>query len=139
MPAQEVAKLFGVDSLPLWHGTTTIGFGRREARVQSAAQEVRYRHARNRHRVLERHEQTHSRALVGLELEHTLSLEKDLSRRDFVARVTHQGIGERALSRADGAHQGMDLALPDLEVQALENLLALHREPQVFDALSRRF
>ena len=50
--------------------------------------------------------------------------------------VAHQRVGERRLSRAVGAHDRVDLAGPDLEVDALEDLALRRgggRDPQAAD------
>ncbi len=45
----------------------------------------------------------------------------------FVAGMPHDGVAQRALAGAVGAHQGVNFAAVDLEVHAPENRLAVDR------------
>ena len=47
--------------------------------------------------------------------------------------MAHDGEAQRALARAVGAHQGVDLAAADLEVHSLEDRLARHADVQIAD------
>ena len=82
-------------------------------------------------RVLEGEEHAEPRPLVGLELQHVLAHELDGAVRDLVARMAHEHVRERALARPVRAHDGVDLALAHLEVEALEDLAALDLDVQV--------
>ena len=48
--------------------------------------------------------------------------QSDLAAGDHVRRVAHQGVGEGRLARAVGAHDRVDLALADRQVDALQDL-----------------
>ena len=52
---------------------------------------------------------------------------------DLERGVAHDRVGERRLAGAVGAHQGVDLALLDVEVEAAEDLLVLDAHVQVAD------
>ncbi len=52
---------------------------------------------------------------------------------DLERGVAHDRVGERGLAGAVGAHQGVDLAAWDLEVEALEDLLVLGADVEVGD------
>ena len=62
-------------------------------------------------------------ALVGRQLEDVAALPEDLAALDDVGRVAHQGVGEGRLARAVGAHDRVDLALADGQVDPLEDLV----------------
>ena len=70
---------------------------------------------------------------VGLELEQVDAVDGRRALGDFVIRVAHQGVAQRALARAVRPHQGMDLALADRQVDPFEDLLAIDRDVQVVD------
>ena len=99
--------------------------------VHDHPQVLRDRHAGDRDGVLEGHEEAHPGALVGVGLGDVLAAEQDLPLGDLEARVAHDRVGERGLAGAVGAHQGMDLAGLDREVDALEDLLVLGLDVEV--------
>jgi hypothetical protein len=50
--------------------------------------------------------------------------------------MTHQGVGERGLARAVGAHDRVDLTLTDVKIDPLQDLVvgvAEWRDPQAAD------
>ena len=57
------------------------------------------------------------------ELEDVAALPGDLAALDDVRGVAHQRVGERRLAGAVRAHDRVDLARPDLEVDALQDLV----------------
>ena len=61
--------------------------------------------------------------LSGRELEDVAALPDDLAALDDVGRVAHQRVGEGRLARAVGAHDRVDLALADGQVDPLEDLV----------------
>ena len=61
-------------------------------------------------------------ALFGGEVEEIPAEELHLAAGDFVVGVPREHLGERALARAVGAHDRVDLALGHLEVDPLEDL-----------------
>ena len=101
--------------------------------VDRRAQEVDDRDARDRGRVLERHEQAGAGALVRVRLGQVLALEEDLAVGDLVARVAHDGVARVDLPEPFGPHQGVDLAAGDRQVDAAQDLLALDGHMQVLD------
>ena len=70
-------------------------------------------------------------ALVGGGLGDVLALEGDRALGHLERRVAHDRVGERRLAGAVGPHQRVDLALLDVEVEALEDLLVLGAHVQV--------
>ena len=56
---------------------------------------------------------------------------------DDVLGMAHERVRERALARAVRTHERMDLALRDLEVDALEDLLALDGRVEALDREDR--
>ena len=72
-------------------------------------------------RVLEREKQPALRPLIGAGLREILAVEEDLALGDLVRRVAHQGIRQRRLARAVGAHDGVHLVRVDREVDALDD------------------
>ncbi len=91
--------------------------------VDGRPQEARHREAGDGHRVLEGEEHAEPGPLVDRELQEILALPEHLAGLDHVRRVAHQGVGEGRLARAVGAHDGVDLALPNGQVDPLEDLV----------------
>src|ERR687898_78270 len=100
-------------------------------RVDGGTKEVGHRDAGNLARVLEREEHPHLGSLVGFKLQDVLALEGYRALGNLVARMPHQHVRERALPRAVRAHDRVDLALPDLEVQTLDDLVAVNLNVQI--------
>src|SRR5918995_1151264 len=100
-------------------------------RVDGGTKEVGHRDAGNLARVLEREEHPHLGSLVGFKLQDVLALEGYRALGNLVARMPHQHVRERALPRAVRAHDRVDLALPDLEVQTLDDLVAVDLNVQI--------
>ena len=101
--------------------------------VDRHAQEVRDRHTRDRHGVLERQEQARVGALVGLGLGDVLALESDRTLGDLIGGMAEEGAGEGGLARAVRAHQRVDLAARNVEVDASQDLALLDAYVQVSD------
>ena len=101
--------------------------------VDRHAQEVGDRHAGDRHGVLEGQEQPGLGALVRLGRGDVLALEGDRALGDLVGGVAEQRVRERRLARAVGAHQGVDLAARDVQVDAPQDLAVLDAHVQVSD------
>ena len=91
--------------------------------VDRRAQEARHGQAGDRHRVLEGQEHAEAGALVDRELEEIAALPEHLAGPDHVRGVAHQRVGQGGLARAVGAHDGVDLALADGQVDPLEDLV----------------
>ena len=101
-------------------------------------EEVGDPHARDRHRTLKRQEESHAGPLVWLHRQHILSAAvgfHDLDRASghLVGRVAHDRVTEGALTGAVGAHQGMHLTTPDLQIDSLEDLSFLNSDMQILD------
>ena len=81
--------------------------------------------------------------LSGDSLRMSRPFQMDLAARDHVRRVAHQRVGERRLARAVGAHDRVDLALADGQVDALQDLvvgaaMGATRRPRIDRAAGRR-
>ncbi len=87
--------------------------------VVRRAQEVRVRDARNLHRILEREEDARLRALFGRHREKILAVVRHGAAGDLVRRIARQHLRERALAGAVRAHDGVDFAGFDGEIDAL--------------------
>ncbi len=101
--------------------------------VDRHPQEVRDRHAGDRHGVLEGEEQPRLRALVRFGLGDVLALEDDRPLGDLIRGMPEQSVRERRLARAVRAHQRVDLASRDIEINASEDLALLDAHVQVSD------
>ncbi len=95
-----------------------------DPRVERGPQEVGNGHTWDCDRILEGEEQAKPAAFIGFHLQDVLALEKRLTLGDFVVGMTHQGIGEGALATPVRAHDGVNLARVDGQVETLEDLLA---------------
>ena len=105
---------------------------------QGLAQEVDDRDARDLLGVLEGEEHPRLAAHVGRPRRDVLALEEEAPGRHLVVRVAEEGVGERRLPRAVGAHQGVHLARQHCQLDALEDLLALDGDMEALDAEERR-
>ncbi len=101
--------------------------------VEHRAQVLGDRHAGDRHRVLEGQEQAHPGPLVGVDLGDILALEQDLTFGHLEVRVAHDRVRERRFAGTVGAHQRVDLALVDGQVQSAQNLLLTGSDVKVSD------
>jgi hypothetical protein len=70
--------------------------------------------------------------LVRLQLEDVLTLEGYGAFGHLVSRMSHEHVGERALPRAVRAHDRVYLTLANLEIQALDDLLAVDLYMKIF-------
>ena len=77
-------------------------------------QEIQVADAGDLHRVLERHEDARGGAFLRLQTQQILAVIGHLARRDFIGLPAGQHLGQRALARAVGPHDGVHLAGPDL-------------------------
>ena len=82
---------------------------------------------------MEREEDALGGPFVGLEREQVGAFERHRAARDLVVRLAGQYMGERRLARAVRSHDGVHLARVHGEVQALEDLPAIHRDLKVLD------
>src|SRR5579864_3744065 len=102
-------------------------------RAHRGAQEAGHRHPGNAHRVLKRDEQTPAGPLVGRHRHAVLAFVEHLALGHLVKRIAHQHVGERALPRPVGAHQGVDLSRAHGQVGPFEDHLILDLRPQILD------
>ena len=86
------------------------------------AEELGDRHALDRLWVLEREEQARLGPGVGRPVSDVLALEEDRPAAHRVGGVAEQGRGQGGLARPVGAHEGVDLAGADDEVEAGQDL-----------------
>ena len=97
----------------------------------SVPQKVGNFHARNRHRVLKREEQSQPRSLVRIERQQVGPVDFDFALRDLVFRMPGQSVGERALAGAVGPHQSVDFPRADFEIHAVQDGQILDRDVQI--------
>jgi len=104
-------------------------------RVHDRAQVLGDRHdSRNRDRVLERHEEAHARALVGIGLGDVLAVVEDLALGHLQVGVTHDRVRQGRLAGAVRPHQRVDLPGLDLQVEPLQDLLLAPRGREGFES-----
>src|SRR5260370_25865435 len=103
-------------------------------RVERGPQEIQITDAGDLHRVLEGHEDAGHRTLLGREGEQVPPLVEDLAFGHLVGLAPGEDLGEGALARPVGAHDGVHLARVDLQVDAAENPLVADLGVQVLDA-----
>ena len=97
------------------------------------AEEIGVADARQLDRILEGEEQAGRRTLLWLHGQDVLAEEGDRAARDLIALTAGEHIGERRFARAVGTHDGMNLALGDREIDALEDFLIIDRGRQALD------
>jgi hypothetical protein len=97
------------------------------------AEELGHRHALDRLGILEGEEQARLGTDVGGPRRDVLTVEEDGPRRHRVGGVSHERSGERGLPGSVGSHQRVDLAGPDGEVDATQDLLAFRGDVEVPD------
>jgi hypothetical protein len=128
--ADELAELAHRDPAP-------EGVGGIDVRVRAEAgaagvdrrpQEARHRQAGDRHRVLEGEEHAEPRALVDGELKQVVTLPEHLARLDDVGGMAHERVRQGGLARAVGAHDGVDLAVADGQLDPLQDLMLRIRD-----------
>jgi hypothetical protein len=88
-------------------------------------QEVRHRHTRHLDGILHREEQPGAGALVDRHAQHVDVVERHRTAGDLVLRVARDGVRERRLARAVGAHDGVGLPRPDGQRDTGQDRLAL--------------
>jgi len=81
--------------------------------------------------VLEGQEQAGLGPHVGGPVRHVLTLQQDGAGRHRVGGVPHQRAGQRRLAGAVGAHEGVDLAGADGQVDATQDGAVLGRDLEV--------
>ena len=102
-------------------------------RVQRRAKEGHGADAGNLDRILEGQEHAGGGALLGRHLEDVLSIEDDLAALDVVVRLAGDDIGQRRLAGTVRPHDRGDLAVPDGEIEVVEDGVALDGDGEVSD------
>ena len=97
------------------------------------AQKLHDGDARDFFGVLKAQEQPGLAADVGGPRRDVRAFEEQAPRGDLVVGVAEQRVGERRLPRAVGAHEGMDLAGRDREIDAAQDLGTRHASVEVVD------
>ncbi len=70
---------------------------------------------------MERQEEACAGAFVGAEFQNGFAVELDVALGDVVAVSPRQGVAQSGFTCAVGAHDGMDLACGNLQIQAVED------------------
>ena len=99
--------------------------------VERRLQQIDVVDARDLHRILESEEQAGARTLLRRQRQKIAVLEGHRAAGDLVVLAARQHLRESALARAVRAHDGVDFARFDLEVDSLEDLLAGHAGAQI--------
>src|SRR5690606_27938097 len=103
------------------------------AGVDRRPQEVGNAHARDFTGILEAEKESRTGALIGFHLQKIFAVEINPAGSDLITRMARQSIGQRALSRTVGTHEGVDLAALDLQRNALEDLVSLYFDVEILD------
>ncbi len=96
-------------------------------------QQVLHGHARHLGRVLQRQEQPGVRPLPGRHGQHVGAVERHRPAEHLVAGPAHDHVRQGRLARAVGAHDRVDLARANRQVDPSQDLLAGHPGPQALD------
>ncbi len=110
--ANQIEEIHGVElrlAVSLAHG------------VERRLEEIHIADAGNLDRILEGEENAGLSALFGVELEQVLAVVSDGAARNLIKVAAGEDLGERALARAVGAHDGVHLACVHGKGDALEN------------------
>ena len=121
----------GVEVFVVFDRVELFTFG--QAGLASRADEIGNGDARYFHRILESEEEASVGDLVGLLAEDAFAVEEDFAALHRVVFVTRHDLGERAFTRAVGAHQCVDFALRNREIKILEDGLAIDGNVEIFD------
>ena len=93
--------------------------------VISETQKLRIRNTRHFDRILKRHEHAFARTLVRRHLEQVAALVKNLARGHFILRMSGEHLRQRRLAGTIRSHDGVNLALVNRQVDALEYFSAI--------------
>src|SRR2546425_1927560 len=102
-------------------------------RVQGGLQEVGVAHARDLDGILECHEHAFAGTVLRLHREQVLPFEAGRAPRDLVRHTAGQDLSQRRLSATVRAHDRVDLARLDRQVDSFQDLLAGHLHVQTLD------
>ena len=101
--------------------------------IEGRADEIGVADAGQFDRVLEGQEDAGGGALLGLHRQQILAVEMGGAAGHLVAVAAGKHVGERGLAGAVRAHDGVNFAVRDGEVNAAEDFLAFDRGGEVFD------
>ena len=101
--------------------------------IQRRLQKIGAVHPRDLDRILEREEQPLPCPVFRVQLQQVLAVIDHPARRHLVAVPARQDRRQRALAAAVRAHDGVDFAGIDPQVDAFENLFALHPGGEVLN------
>ena len=93
-------------------------------RVDSGAHKVLDAYTRDFDRILETQENAFIGAVLGRHPDDVLALIPDLTFGDFIALATCDGRSQCAFSRSVGAHDSVDFAFVDAQIQSFQDFLA---------------
>src|SRR3954468_353711 len=91
-------------------------------RIDGGLEKIACRDAGNFHRILKCQKNSLASPFLGRKLQQILAVAAHSSLRHFISLAAHQHLRQRALARAILAHDGMDLAGFDGEINAFENI-----------------
>ena len=94
--------------------------------VISEAQELRVGNAGHFHRILKGHEDPRARPLIRRELEQVPAIVDYLAARHLVRRVAGQDLCQGRFAGAVGPHDGVNFALINFQIDALQDFLAIN-------------
>ena len=100
--------------------------------VERGLQEVDVAHAGDLHRVLERQEDSLAGPLLRRHGQQVGALVQHLAGGDLIAGAPREDMGQSALARAVGPHDGVHLARSHAEVEPAQDLGLSDRHVEVF-------
>jgi len=106
----------------------------RPHRLARGVQKVRHLHARDRRGILKGEEEAGASPLVGGQSENILAVEGGAPRGHLIFRMTGEREGQRRFAAAVGAHERVNLAAFDHEIDAFEDLVSVDAAMKIFDA-----
>ena len=118
--------------LVVFDGVEFLALG--QTGLKRGADEVGNRHAGDFHRVLEGDKKPRAGALVGLlHFKKIQAIERDRAAGDLIVGVAGHDFGEGGFAGTVLAHDRVDLALGNFEVEAFEDLAVADVGGEVFD------
>src|SRR5439155_25303027 len=115
------------------HGIDFLQASRLADRVQRRPQEIQIADTGNLYRILESEEDTLTGPVLRRHFEQVLAFVKRLPLGHHVGVPPRKHLSQGALARAIRAHDGVDLAGPDLEVNATQDRFTTSFRVQVLD------
>src|SRR5689334_13637037 len=106
-------------------------------RIERGAQERHRGNARHLNRILESKKDAFGGAIIRRHIKNTLPVEQHVAFGNVIFALSGQHISKRRFARAVRAHDCRNLALLNGQGQAVEDLLALNFDMQIFDFQKR--